>query len=98
MTVAGGKKKPPAGGFEAREMLQRTLARDSTSAFAWSLLADTYAADVMSRSLHLRGASRPQWLQLASEAAERAYALDPNPGMCAPRPARVRWRWCRACG
>ncbi len=62
----------------ARETLQQALARDPQSALAWSLLADTYTSDVGRRLLHLRGASREQWLELAAQAAERAYEIDPN--------------------
>jgi tetratricopeptide (TPR) repeat protein len=62
----------------ARELLLRAVARDPQSAFAWSLLADTYTADVGSRSMQRRGATREEWLQRALDAANRAYALNPN--------------------
>jgi TolB-like protein/Tfp pilus assembly protein PilF len=72
------RQRTPVSVAAARETLQRALARDAQSALAWSLLADTYSADVGMRLLELRGASRVQWLDLAAQAAERAYATDPN--------------------
>lgn len=62
----------------AREKMQRAIALDPDSARAWAWLAQTYVADVGRRWTHLRGATREQWLKLAAEASERAYALDPN--------------------
>jgi TolB-like protein/DNA-binding winged helix-turn-helix (wHTH) protein len=72
------RKRTPESVALAREKLQVAVVLDPQSALAWSLLAETYAADVGFRSLHLRGASRDQWLQRAAEAADRAYALDSN--------------------
>lgn len=68
----------PESVAEAREKMQRAIALDPDSARAWAWLAQTYVADVGRRWTHLRGATREQWLKLAAEASERAYALDPN--------------------
>lgn len=62
----------------ARAQLERALVLDPESASGWMWLATTYMDDVGRRSLHLRGASREEWLQRASRAAERAYALAPH--------------------
>jgi TolB-like protein/DNA-binding winged helix-turn-helix (wHTH) protein/Flp pilus assembly protein TadD len=72
------RRHAPEDVATARELLQRALTRDSQSAFAWSLLARTYASDVGGRSPNLGMATRAQWLQRGEQAADRAYALDPD--------------------
>jgi TolB-like protein/DNA-binding winged helix-turn-helix (wHTH) protein/cytochrome c-type biogenesis protein CcmH/NrfG len=64
----------------ARDLLQQAVARDARSAFAWGLLAETYADDVGGRTKNagLSGASRAEWLRRGKDAADRGYALDPN--------------------
>lgn len=63
----------------ARQLLQRAVAMDATSAFAWSLLSETYTTDLLMRWLSRRdGATRDAWLSQARTAADRAYAIDPN--------------------
>lgn len=72
------ERRTPESVAEARNLLQRALSLDPLSAFAWSLLSDTYTADLLTRWLHLRNASREQWLQQAEDAANKAYGLDPD--------------------
>ena len=72
------RRQAPEDVAAARELLQRALTRDSQSAFAWSLLARTYAADVGGRSTNLGTATRAEWLRRGEQAADRAYALDPD--------------------
>ncbi|MEQ1684389.1 MAG: winged helix-turn-helix domain-containing protein [Burkholderiaceae bacterium] len=63
----------------ARQLLQRAVAMDATSAFAWSLLSETYTTDLLMRWLSRRdGATRDAWLSQARMAADRANAIDPN--------------------
>jgi TolB-like protein/DNA-binding winged helix-turn-helix (wHTH) protein len=64
----------------ARALLQQAVERDPQSSFAWSLLAETYSADVGARTPNPSavGATRAEWLKLGEQAADRAYALDPN--------------------
>ena len=63
----------------SRQLLQRAVAMDATSAFAWSLLSETYTTDLLMRWLSRRdGATRDAWLSEARMAADRAYAIDPN--------------------
>ncbi len=63
----------------SRQLLQRAVAMDATSAFAWSLLSETYTTDLLMRWLSRRdGATRDAWLSQARIAADRAYAIDPN--------------------
>jgi TolB-like protein/Flp pilus assembly protein TadD len=63
---------------EARELLEKVIARDPDSALAHALLAQTYNYDVSQRWLGLRGATREQWLQRADRLSERAFQLDPG--------------------
>jgi len=72
------ERRTPESVASARELLQRSLAADPVSVFAWSLLSDTYTADVLNRWLHLRSAARDDWIRRADEAARRAYELDPD--------------------
>ena len=72
------RRRSPDAVAAARELLLRAVAQDARSALAWALLADSYTADLGSRSMHLRDATRDEWLQRAAEAADRAYALNPN--------------------
>jgi TolB-like protein/DNA-binding winged helix-turn-helix (wHTH) protein len=72
------ERRTPESVAAASELLRRSVAMDASSAFAWSLLSDCYTADLLNRWLHLRQASRAEWLALGSEAAAKAYALDPN--------------------
>jgi TolB-like protein/DNA-binding winged helix-turn-helix (wHTH) protein len=63
----------------ARQLLRRAVAMDATSAFAWSLLSETYTTDLLMRWLSRRdGATRDAWLSQARMAAERANAIDPD--------------------
>ena len=63
----------------SRELLRRAVVMDATSAFAWSLLSETYTTDLLMRWLNRReGATRDAWLSQARVAADRAYAIDPN--------------------
>ncbi len=63
----------------SRQLLERAVAMDATSAFAWSLLSETYTTDLLMRWLSRRdGATRDAWLSQARIAADRAYAIDPN--------------------
>ena len=61
---------------EARRLLERASERETGSARAFALLAQTYNIDVSQRWLGLRGATREQWLQQADQLSERAYQLD----------------------
>jgi TolB-like protein/DNA-binding winged helix-turn-helix (wHTH) protein/cytochrome c-type biogenesis protein CcmH/NrfG len=72
------RRYTPSDVAAARALLEQAVARDAGSALAWALLAETYTADVGSRWLHLRDASRADWLSRGERAADRAYALDPN--------------------
>lgn len=63
---------------QARQLLERALARDPGSALAFALLAQTYNIDVAQRWLGQRGATREQWLQQADRLTERAFQLDPG--------------------
>jgi TolB-like protein/DNA-binding winged helix-turn-helix (wHTH) protein len=63
----------------SRQLLERAVAMDANSAFAWSLLSETYTTDMLMRWLDRReGATRDAWLFQARRAADRAYAIDPN--------------------
>jgi TolB-like protein/DNA-binding winged helix-turn-helix (wHTH) protein len=66
-------------GDEVRISLQLVDAL-SGRAFAWSLLAETYSADVGARTPNpsAAAATRAEWLRLGEQAADRAYALEPN--------------------
>jgi TolB-like protein/DNA-binding winged helix-turn-helix (wHTH) protein/Tfp pilus assembly protein PilF len=72
------RRHTPGDTAHARELLQRAVARDPGSVLAWTLLAQTYADDVALRHHASRGATREDWLRRGGEAADRAYALDPN--------------------
>ena len=61
---------------DARQLLERVIAREPGSALAFALLAQTYNYDVAQRWLSLRGATREQWLQHADRLSERAFQLD----------------------
>jgi TolB-like protein len=63
---------------EARELLKRAVALEPDRASAWSTLSATYTADLLNRWMPLRGHTREEWIELHSQAAERAYALDPR--------------------
>ncbi|MES2956875.1 MAG: winged helix-turn-helix domain-containing protein [Pseudomonadota bacterium] len=71
------RPRTPEAVAAARAQLERALALDPESASAWTWLATTYMDDVGGRYVHLRGASREEWLEQAARAAERAYALAP---------------------
>lgn len=71
------ERRTPESVAEARELLLRSASIDPGSVFAWSLLSDTYTADLLTRWLHLRGATRAEWLQRAAQAADKAVTLDP---------------------
>jgi TolB-like protein/DNA-binding winged helix-turn-helix (wHTH) protein len=70
--------RTPEAIAQARELAERAVASDPKLAYAWAMLARSYSRDVGGRYMHLRGATRQQWLQRAIEAADRAYMLDPN--------------------
>jgi len=72
------QRRTPQDISAARGLLQRAVERDRDSAFAWSLMAYTYAAEVGSRHLSVTPATRSEWLRLGEQAADRAYMLDPN--------------------
>jgi tetratricopeptide (TPR) repeat protein len=72
------ERKTPESIEAARALLLKSLSIDPGSVFAWSLLSDTYTADLLSRWLHLRGATRAEWLQRAAHAADQAITLDPS--------------------
>lgn len=74
------RRRTPADIAAARSLLQQAVERDPRSAFAWSLLAETYSADVGARTPNpgAAGATRAEWLKFGEEAADRAYALEPN--------------------
>lgn len=63
---------------DARGLLERALRRNSESALAWALLSSTYTADLLNRWMHMRQASRDDWIERADQAAQKANALDPN--------------------
>jgi TolB-like protein/DNA-binding winged helix-turn-helix (wHTH) protein len=64
----------------ARELLQQAVAREPSSAFAWALLAESYAADVGGRTPDVvrTGATRAEWLRRGEQASARAFSLDTN--------------------
>jgi tetratricopeptide (TPR) repeat protein len=74
----GQRDIEPQAVAQQRELAQRAIALDADSALAWAALSSSYRWDVGKRYLHLRGATREQWLQRAIEAADRAYRLDAN--------------------
>lgn len=71
------ERKTPESVAQARELLLRSVSIDPGAVFAWSLLSDTYTTDLLARWLHLRGATRAEWLQRAAQAADKAVTLDP---------------------
>ena len=75
---AAAERRTPESVATARELLLRAVKMDPTSAASWSALSYTYTTDLMSRWMNLRGAPQEEWLRRAGEAAEKAYALDPN--------------------
>jgi TolB-like protein/DNA-binding winged helix-turn-helix (wHTH) protein len=74
----GRRYRSPQAVQEQRDLAQRAIALDTNLALAWATLAHSYTQDVGGRYLHLRGATREQWLQRAVEAADRAWRLDAN--------------------
>jgi len=68
----------PESVARARELLQRAVALDPTSAYAWAVLGFTYMSDVSNDWLPLRGHTRSEWLSLAKDASDRAYELEPE--------------------
>lgn len=66
----------PESNALARELLQRALALDASSASLWSALSQTYNVDVMMRWMNLRTATRDEWIARAGEAADKAMAID----------------------
>jgi len=74
----GRRYRSPQAVQEQRERAQRAIALDANLALAWATLAHSYTQDLGGRYLHLRGATREQWLQRAMEAADRAWRLDAN--------------------
>ena len=74
------RRRTPEATASARELLQQALAREPASAFAWALLAESYAVDVGLRSPNVAraGATRAEWLRRGEQAAARAYSLDPD--------------------
>lgn len=73
------EQRTPESVASSRQLLERAVAMDATSAFAWSLLSETYTTDLLMRWLSRRdGATRDAWLSQARIAADRAYAIDPN--------------------
>ena len=60
----------------ARNLLQRAVAMDPNSAFAWAGLAHSYANDLA--NLWVTGAVRDDWLLRSEQAANKAYAIDAN--------------------
>ena len=75
---AASERRTPQSVAAARELLLRAVKMDPTSASSWSGLSYTYTTDVMSRWMNLRDAPQEEWVRRAGEAAEKAYALDPN--------------------
>jgi TolB-like protein/DNA-binding winged helix-turn-helix (wHTH) protein/Tfp pilus assembly protein PilF len=76
--LAATERRTPESIAAARELLLRAVKMDPTSASSWSGLSQTYTIDVGNRWMNLRGASQEEWVRRAGEAAEKAYALDPN--------------------
>lgn len=74
----GRRYRSPQAVQEQRELALRAIALDANHALAWATLAHSYTQDLGGRYLHLRGATREQWLQRAIEAADRAWRLDAN--------------------
>jgi TolB-like protein/DNA-binding winged helix-turn-helix (wHTH) protein len=74
----GRRYRSPQAVQEQRDLAQRAIALDANLALAWATLAHSYTQDLGGRYLHLRGATREQWLQHAVEAADRAWRLDAN--------------------
>ena len=72
------EQRTPASVAAARQLLERALVQDAQSALGWSLLSDTYTADLLNRWLHLHNAKREDWLHRAQQAADEAMAIDPN--------------------
>ena len=75
---AASERRTPQSVAAARELLLRAVKMDPTSVSSWSGLSYTYTTDVMSRWMNLRDAPQEEWVRRAGEAAEKAYALDPN--------------------
>jgi tetratricopeptide (TPR) repeat protein len=75
---AASERRTPQSVAAARELLLRAVRMDPTSVSSWSGLSYTYTTDVMSRWMNLRDAPQEEWVRRAGEAAEKAYALDPN--------------------
>jgi Predicted integral membrane protein len=75
---AAAERRTPESIATARELLLRAVKMDPTSVSSWSGLSHTYTTDVTNRWMNLRGASQEEWIRRAGEAAEKAYALDPD--------------------
>ena len=75
---AAAERRTPESTAAARELLLRAVKMDPASASHWSGLSYTYTTDLMSRWMNLRAAPQEEWVRRAGEAAEKAYALDPN--------------------
>jgi TolB-like protein/DNA-binding winged helix-turn-helix (wHTH) protein len=75
---AATERRTPESIAAARELLLRAVKMDPTSVASWSGLSLTYTTDVMNRWMNLRGAPQEEWIRRAGEAAEKAYALDPD--------------------
>jgi TolB-like protein/DNA-binding winged helix-turn-helix (wHTH) protein/Tfp pilus assembly protein PilF len=66
----------PESNVTARDLLERSVVIDPDSACAWAGLAHTYASDLANR--WVTGAVRDEWLIRAEQAANKAYAIDPE--------------------
>ena len=75
---AATERRTPESIAAARELLLRAVKMDPASVSSWSGLSVTYTTDLMSRWMNLRGMPQEEWVRRAGEAAEKAYALDPN--------------------
>jgi adenylate cyclase len=75
---AAAERRTPESIAAARELLLRAVKMDPASVSAWSWLSRTYTLDTMQRLMNVRGAGLEEWVRRAGEAADRAYALDPN--------------------
>lgn len=75
---AAAEHHTPESVATARELLLRAVKIDPASVAGWGGLSRTYTEDIRKRWLNLRGAQKEEWLRRAGEAADKAYALDPN--------------------
>ncbi len=72
------ERRTPQSVAAARENLLKAVTLDPRSTFGWSLLSDTYTADLLNRWMRFRQGSFAEWLRLAEEAASTAYEIDPD--------------------